>query len=1641
MTRKAEFLARIKPILEKQEAKQDAIELAKDLSAILQTVNIDADASGMSDLQEAFNEQLVEMGKQPIVFSENTLKGVIGQFANAVSAGIVAGVNQGLKQAKAFLKDRVSLDEAYDRHKNTSGKKTGNYVKSGFENKVSDALTYEASETALKVGNNLRAITNEYNKAVNWEEQYVALLKYIKAYESLEKLSSDTKTLEKWQTIGEYNIVDLKSARTEIENSLQNIFHVAYGRNAQGLTAEGNVDVNVELKPIKTLTVKDVTGGTETIEVEVVPVVKKARKNRTANAYRGVHPSEDAHESKAGSRDIYGGEYWSTDQVLADGYQYDIDGAVTIKAHIEPINELEVELDGQTFDELDEVKKLQYLFPGLESFSTPGTAAGDSSSIAQKFYNEMARQAGFDSFRVTGTSGEGESDETVSTVAALQQRVVEYISKLPDFYQVESFTQEDEQRIISQQKGSAERWFTDTITRLKDQLASAQLADRTDDFSKMSRDEVYNISKYVPSIISELEEMFPKVIQSFDSTIEKYGGYIESEVQAGVPKSIVQGEGGKLIGLVSTSALKELLGQYTSKQEELASLPEGNKSRAKILSNSIDSIKSQLISNVPAMMQEQAEEMLDDFSFGDIDLDKITEFFSKFYTYTNQVQAVVEKVDSQDAGDTDRNTSTAGADESERKAAAEQKAREEAEKKRLADEAAAEAAEKERLEQEATARAKAEARKATLVSELDESYYSDNYYDEDELHNIVAQRNEIIAALEKEGLLTEDIRDKQDAITQEIEERLAYIQAERNAESTFDSLNELYDNAEKTDNPDAISVILEQRKQMLASISSLIIEAYEEQIESEKRVNDQIQQRIDLLRSTGSAGVAEQNSGSKQFKLKGLLSAIRKRMKPQRTQEESVAPESQTPVVQDTSAIHNANAAAIKEERQEQEQLNTVRAQEPPHVNDAPQIQEETTELAEQNDELRENINLQAQSGGHGVGTGTEGGGGAGVVDGNQRQVVDINESSLEDLLTRITYNVKIVDGDTKRDSGSDSTSQTVEMLLSGMKRIVDAAGNNTSPRAQAPTNTANITFDSLSEKYKTLGTIEAKRDIAGGVDATMYAQELLSAVEAEKQLVKLSTEEVALLEEKRRAAYDIEVSNSKANEEEKERLKTVRELENLYRRLGAAEADLEYAVDNSESKIAANDRIVEIRSQIAEKRPTLGDNADLDKRLGDIRTNSKSARSTETVLQGIRNLSKEYQKLGKLQAQYESTQDPIKKEELQQQTRLVEKEFERLKLNEQQYAVRVKMLEAEREAAYASESGKQSAKQEKQNFKQELKADRDRNRAGKADSAWRTGTDTLRSLWKIDDDAIDVTEFAAVKDLNDALKELDATRQHLAANKDKAIDPETAARLEHQTAAVTKQTASIKELIKNWEELSGDNSQRIGTDTVLNSTNITGYKQALTEAVMLASEGKAKIVDFDAATKTLHYTVDHGDHTFTEYAASVREADHAFVSLQGTTKTVPTLFQQIAKKTKEIFTYFSGSSVIYKAFNELRKGITYVREIDSALTDLKKVTNETEETYERFLDTAAKTAGKVGSTIKEIVSSTADWAKLGYSMEDAAKLAETTSVMLNVSEFSSIDEATSALVSTMQAFGYAAKDSMYVVDVMNEIGKFVAYR
>lgn len=215
----------------------------------------------------------------------------------------------------------------------------------------------------------------------------------------------------------------------------------------------------------------------------------------------------------------------------------------------------------------------------------------------------------------------------------------------------------------------------------------------------------------------------------------------------------------------------------------------------------------------------------------------------------------------------------------------------------------------------------------------------------------------------------------------------------------------------------------------------------------------------------------------------------------------------------------------------------------------------------------------------------------------------------------------------------------------------------------------------------------------------------------------------------------------------------------------------------------------------------------------------------------------------------------------------------------------------------------------------------------------------------------------------------------------------------------------------------------------VLNSNNWTKSQRDMIEQTWsfkdAQNEATYSVVDGNKKMSSMSVIFDEGARRIGQYTVETKKYQTGMEKFM----------DSLEGKWQEVARYLMSFGSLYRVWAVLKQGVQYIKEIDSALTELKKVTDETEETYDRFLNTAAKTADKVGSTIQEVVSSTADWARIGYSLQDAATLAESTAVLLNVSEFQSIDEATSALTSTLQAFGYVAEDSMQVVDVMNEIG------
>lgn len=136
----------------------------------------------------------------------------------------------------------------------------------------------------------------------------------------------------------------------------------------------------------------------------------------------------------------------------------------------------------------------------------------------------------------------------------------------------------------------------------------------------------------------------------------------------------------------------------------------------------------------------------------------------------------------------------------------------------------------------------------------------------------------------------------------------------------------------------------------------------------------------------------------------------------------------------------------------------------------------------------------------------------------------------------------------------------------------------------------------------------------------------------------------------------------------------------------------------------------------------------------------------------------------------------------------------------------------------------------------------------------------------------------------------------------------------------------------------------------------------------------------------------------------------------------------------------FGGWSLVTRSmmatYRLIKQIITAVRELDAAMTELKKVTDLTKEAYADFIKTASDMAQSVGASLTDTVNATADFARLGYSIDDAAKLAEAALVYKNVGDgIDDISEATESLISTIKAFGIEANSAMGIIDKFNEVG------
>lgn len=146
--------------------------------------------------------------------------------------------------------------------------------------------------------------------------------------------------------------------------------------------------------------------------------------------------------------------------------------------------------------------------------------------------------------------------------------------------------------------------------------------------------------------------------------------------------------------------------------------------------------------------------------------------------------------------------------------------------------------------------------------------------------------------------------------------------------------------------------------------------------------------------------------------------------------------------------------------------------------------------------------------------------------------------------------------------------------------------------------------------------------------------------------------------------------------------------------------------------------------------------------------------------------------------------------------------------------------------------------------------------------------------------------------------------------------------------------------------------------------------------------------------------------------------------------------FGQQIKDAFAQYTYLFSLVGIFRTIKRITKEmVANVKEVDSAMIELRKVTDEPENAYDKFLSSASEKSKELHTNLSEVVNATADFARIGYDIDKASVLAEAAIIYSNVGdEIDSMDDASNSLISSMKAFKGFEADPMAIVDKFNEV-------
>jgi hypothetical protein len=131
-------------------------------------------------------------------------------------------------------------------------------------------------------------------------------------------------------------------------------------------------------------------------------------------------------------------------------------------------------------------------------------------------------------------------------------------------------------------------------------------------------------------------------------------------------------------------------------------------------------------------------------------------------------------------------------------------------------------------------------------------------------------------------------------------------------------------------------------------------------------------------------------------------------------------------------------------------------------------------------------------------------------------------------------------------------------------------------------------------------------------------------------------------------------------------------------------------------------------------------------------------------------------------------------------------------------------------------------------------------------------------------------------------------------------------------------------------------------------------------------------------------------------------------------------------------------ATIIYAPIHALQDMTQRLIEIDTQMTDIKRVMDEPDFKFTQMLQDAVSTSDQLSSKLTDVLSIMDSFGRMGFNDSQLTDITKTAQVLQNISDLNASDSVDS-LTSAMLNFNIASQDSINIADKLNEVDNHYA--